>query len=77
MRSRGDTIYLREVTSDGEVVQSLRELDAEIEALTHLRARLARNDPDLAAQIASMQEARDQWQRADAAKGSGNDGAPQ
>jgi hypothetical protein len=83
VRSRGDTIYLREVPPDGELVQSLRELDAEIEALTYLRARLARNDPDLAVQIASMREAREQWQRESAAagtrsaQGAGNEGAPQ
>ncbi len=83
VRSRGDTIYLREVSPDGELVQSLRELDAEIEALTYLRARLAGNDPDLAVQIASMREAREQWQRESAAagtrsaQGTGTVGAPQ
>jgi hypothetical protein len=78
VRSRGDTIYLREVTSDGEVVQSLQELDTEIDVLTYLRARLTGNDPDLAAQIASMREARERWQRENVAAGStGNEGAPQ
>ena len=83
VRSRGDTIYLREVTPEGEVVQSLRELDAEIAALTDVLARLAGKDPDLSVQIASMREAREQWQRESAAagthsaQGTGNEGATQ
>jgi hypothetical protein len=64
VRSRGDTIYLDEVTADGEVMPSLRELDAEIAALTNLRTRLAENDADLAARVAVIREAAERWRRA-------------
>jgi hypothetical protein len=63
VRSRGDTIYLHEVTADGDVVPSYRELDEEIAALADLRARLAANDPALAAKVAAMREAREQSER--------------
>jgi hypothetical protein len=63
VRSRGDKIYLHEVTADGEVVLSLRELDGEIAALTELRARLAADESSLAAQVVAMRAAREQWAR--------------
>jgi hypothetical protein len=63
VRSRGWTLYLRDVTADGEVVPSTRELGAIIAALAEVQKRVASSDPALMAQIAAMHDARERWER--------------
>jgi hypothetical protein len=64
VRSRGWTLYLRDVTADGEIIQSMRELDELIAALTSIRDRIASADPALLADVDRMHEAREAWRRA-------------
>ncbi|HXX69643.1 MAG TPA: hypothetical protein VEK07_20840 [Polyangiaceae bacterium] len=63
VRSRGDTIHLHEMTTDGEVVVSFRELDEEIAVLRELRTRLESDAPTLAAQLAALREGRTRLER--------------
>jgi hypothetical protein len=60
VRSRGWTLYLREATADGEVIQSTRELRALYETMGLLLARLESGDSGLLANVVQLQGAREQ-----------------